>query len=207
MSHFSRIVETVANESNSDARTPAIICDLKSYGDFREFMISQPRTSKGAPAKPMSPEDLAHLVGLHNAQGHSKFLCMALAQAMTGVRYDNTQQLFDDKCYSLIEKNCDCDKTSLCNPIKNACISKIRFSKSKTGAFETFAIPQSLACINYLANLGPKEVVSNQAYNKFLSNNTSSSCTSHSIRKFTCNVSFDVRNTGWKSSYNFDKFY
>ena len=204
---MSRIVEGVANEGNADARSPLVVCNLNQYADFKPFCVSQPRTAAGAAAEPLTADDFAVWVRKHNEKGHGKLECLSLLQTMLGVRFDNLVHLFDPKKYVVQMKNCSCQEFELCNPIKNSCFSHIKFSSSKTGPLSVVLIPEAIPCLGHVKKYGVSDAPSNARYNQFLKQFSSSSITSHSLRKFTCNISFRVRNTAWKGAYNFDRFY
>lgn len=209
---MTQIINQIHLQQSEDVRIPQIDCKLKDRADFQEFLIKKKPTtntisssSKSSGAIPLEAEYFVKMVELHKSSGCSTFVCLVILQCMTGLRFDNVNEIHGETC-EFVRSDCACLGVNLCNPIKNTCIGKLKFQRSKTGPIECLLLPQAIKCFQFIKK-NQKTKISLQAYNKFIKENINCNYTSHSIRKFLVNLSFSVRGSAWASKYNFDTFY
>ena len=203
--HFTAIINFTYNSSD-DLTAPQININLKDRLEFSNILLKKSDyNKKSSGANILKLVHLQKLIEIHN---HSKDInsCFMIVQTLTSIRFDNLKDINNSNC-TLTNLQCLCSEESVCNPISETCFQKLKFSNSKTGPFEVIIIPQALGCFRRIQSL-PKFNLYNGLYNKWIKEKINDEYSSHSCRKFLCNLSYVHRNVAsWKSLNTLKNYY
>ena len=207
VTHFSKIISSTNNQTE-DVRSSNLEIDLKKRLDFQALYCNKTYniSSRGG-ATVYKSSDIQILIEKHN-NCNNVYFCYMIVQLCTSVRFNNLNHLYKNSKCVLSKLKCKCKRNNVCNPILPSCFQKLYFSHSKTGKFSTTIIPSALNC--FLNIYRSQKPVDYYLYNKFIKDHISDCYTTHSLRKFVCNLSYlnDNRNVAWKSnSTTMHRFY